>query len=243
MAVPTWQAPVAGKQALAGHVNQFLGTHPTVYLYQGALQASGSPAGDVAEVSYGGYLAQAFATGANQTAAGYAVLTMQAFGTIAVPWQLSLQADAGGQPSGTPLASAAVPAEFAPPPYERSVPVPLPAAVTPGTQYWIVAAPAGAVNECLSWVRSTATSGAQTSADGVTWTPQSWGLTFEVYDQSQAPPLAGTWEDSGARWTWNWHTGGLLTGTWEFTAGQTPGGYVAVSRSLSYSGPYLTGVT
>jgi len=237
MAVPVWQSPVVGGQALAGHVNQLLGTHPTVFLYSGTLQSYAS-GGSGSASSDGLWLAQKFTSGASQTAVGYVTFTSTVTGSPA-PWTISLQADAGGQPSGTPLASVQFPKELA----ASSVTALLPAAVTASAQYWIVAEAAGDSGDYFSWAKSSAANGALTSPDGVTWTSQSYGLRFAVVDQSPVTPLIGIVEDGGARYTLlSWLGNYGPAGVQEFTQGQTSAGYVESSRALSYSGPLLTGV-
>lgn len=236
MAVPPWQSPVVGAQALAGHVNQLLGTHPTTYLYQGVLQAS-SAGGTGTASSSGTWLAQRFTTGSSQTAVGYLAFASAVTGSPA-PWTVSLQADAAGQPSGTALASVQYPKELA-----ATVTAALvPSACTASTQMWIVAEAVGDVSDYFTWAKSSAGSGAMTSPDGVTWTAQSYGLRYVVYDQSTVPPLIGIVEDSGARYTlFGWSGTGEPVLVEEFTSGQTQGGYSVSARTLTYSGGMLTG--
>lgn len=236
MAVPAWQSPVVGEQALAGHVNQLLGTHPTTYLYQGTLAAS-SAGGSGSTASNGFWLAQRFTTGSAQTAVGYVAFASTVTGSPA-PWTVSLQANVSSQPSGVPMASVQYPKELA-----ASVTVALlPCAVTPSTQYWIVAEAAGDVTDFYSWALSSAGSGALISPDGVTWVTESFGLRYAVYDQAVIPPLLGICEDGGARYTLlGWAGAGEPVLVEEFTTGQTADGYAVSSRTLTYSAGLLTG--
>ena len=232
-----WQAPVQGGQALAGHVNQLLGTHPTTFLYEGTLQASVTT-GSTGVASNGLWLAQSFTTGASQAAVGYVTFPAGVTGSPA-PWTISVQADAGGMPSGTPLASVQFPKELA----ASQVTALLPCAVTASAQYWIVAQAAGDSGDYYSWGKSSASSGCVTAPDGRTWTAQTFGLRYSVYDQSPSGPLIGIVEDSGARCTLlGWGGSAGPTAIQEFTMGQTSTGYAESSRVLSYSGGLLTGI-
>ncbi len=242
MPVPSWQAPTAGYPALAGQVNQFLGTHAVTYVYTGAEQASQSNAGSGGVNSNSLWAAQSFGTTSAQTTAGYVILTAKVTGSPP-PLTVSLQASSAGAPSGTPLVSASLPKEFLTG-TAAAVPVMLPVTgLTPSAVYWIVAAAAGDASDYFTLSKSNFGSGASTSPDGVTWTAQSYGLLYQVYDGTPVPPLSGTWEDSGARWTSLGYSGsGDLATLGEYTAGQAAGGYAASFRTLSYSGSILTGV-
>jgi len=239
--VPDWQAPSAGYPALAGQVNQFLGAHQVQYLYTGTLQATEAAAGGTFTSSNGLWIAQSFTTGSAQTAVGYVVVAAAAEGTPA-PLAVSLQASAAGAPSGTPLVTAMLPAEFLSGTFAY-VTVPLPAAVTASTGYWIVAAATGDASDNYSLRQSDQVSGTSTSPGGLAWTAQAYGLLYAVYDQSPGGPLAATWEDSGARWTAPaYGSGGQLAGLNEYTAGQAPGSCAASSRTLTWTSGLLTGV-
>jgi hypothetical protein len=237
LAVPVYQAAVAGLPGLAGQINQFLGTHPTQFLYAGVQQASAAGGTGTAS-SEASWLAQKFTTGSTQTAVGYVTFATTVTGSP-VPWTISLQADGGGFPSGTPLASVSVPKEFA----ASSVTALLPCAVASATQYWIVAELTGDVSDYFTWAKSSAGTGALTAPDGATWTAAGYGLRYAVYDQAVTGSLIGVVEDSGARFTL------LTTGTAgpatvaEFTQGQVVSGYTESSRTFAYSGNILTGVT
>jgi hypothetical protein len=238
LAVPVYQAAVAGLPGLAGQINQFLGTHPTQFLYAGVQQASAAGGTGTAS-SEASWLAQKFTTGSTQTAVGYVTFATTVTGSP-VPWTISVQADGGGFPGGTPLASVSVPKEFA----ASSVTALLPCAVASATQYWIVAELTGDSSDFFTWAKSSAGTGAMTAPDGLTWSAAAYGLRFAVYDQATVPPLIGAVEDSGARFTlFTWTASAGPATVQEFTVGQTQAGYAESSRTLSYSGPFLTGMT
>lgn len=241
MATPAWLAATAGQSALAGQVNQFLGTHAITYVYTGIQQASQSTAGSGGPNSDSLWIAQSFATAAGQTTVGYAVVTADFTGSPS-PWTFSIQASSGGAPSGTALVSAALPKEFLTgSPAAQAVMLPV-TGLTASTTYWIVAQAVGDGSDFFTWSKSNQTSGASTSTNGTSWSTQTYGLLFKVFDQSPVTPLAGTWEDSGARWTALAYTSSQLTGIEEYTVGQAVNGYTVSSRALSYTSGKLTGV-
>lgn len=241
MPAPVWLAATTGFQGAAGQVNQFLATHAITYVPTGVLQANQQTAGSGAVDSNGLWIAQSFATAAGQTSVGYAVVTAAVTGSPAA-WTFSIQGNSSGAPSGVLLASAAVPKEFlTSSPSAQAVMLPY-AGLSPSTTYWIVAQAVGDASDFFAWSKSNQVSGASTSTNGTSWTAQSYGLLFEVFDQSEVAPLAGIWEDSGARWTALTYTSGELTGVEEYTAGQTANGYAASARGLAYTGNQLAGV-
>lgn len=234
MPTPTWQAATTGQAAKAGQVNQFLGTHAVQYLYQATQTAAHTTAGTGATPSNGLWVAQSFTTGSAQTAIGRAVLTLAVTGSPA-PLAVSLQANVSGAPSGTPLVTTLCPAEFLTGTANPTL-LPLPATgLTTSTTYWIVAGAVGDASNHYSWSKSNQTSGTSTSTGGTTWTPQTYGSVFQVYDQSATGSLINTYEDSGARWTaFAYDNSGRATVLAEFTQGQTPTGYAVSERSFTY---------
>lgn len=242
--IPAWQGATAGYSALAGHVNQFLAAHAVQYLYTGTLQVSDTTLAGGGFASYTGWVAQSFTAPAGMTATGYVLIEAAVSIGSPSPWPFSLQADIGGAPSGTPLVSAVLPKEFPLLGTYSWQPVPLPASgLTPGARYWIVAQVTGDLSDHYAWAENTGSSGASTSASGTSWTAQSYGLVFQVFDASPVLPLAGTWEDSGARWTWlGYDTAGQVAGVTEYTAGQAANGYTASNRTLTYTSGLLAGV-
>ena len=242
MPTPAWLGATTGYDAYAGQVNQFLATHAVTYLYTAAEQAVQGTAGSGGVNSDGLYIAQSFATTSGQTAVGYVVLTAKVTGTPA-PLSVSVQATSAGAPSGTALASTSLPKEFLTG-TATAVQVMLPVtALTASTTYWIVAAAAGDASDYFTWSKSNQTSGASTSTNGTSWSAQAYGLLYAVYDQSPVLPLAGTWEDSGARWTsLGYDSGGQLTSIGDYTTGQSAAGYTASNRTLTWTDGLLTGV-
>lgn len=241
MPAPTWLAATTGQPGLAGQVNQFLTTHAVTYVYTGLEQANQSTAGSGSVASDGLYIAQSFTTASGQTAVGYVVLTLAVTGSPA-PLSLSIQANSSGAPSGTALVSASLPKEFASG-SATALTVLMPVAgLTASTQYWIVTQAVGDASDYYSWSKSNQTSGASTSTNGTSWTAQTYGLLYQVWDQTVVLPLLGTYEDAGARWVLLSYSGGDLSGIKEFTAGQAANGYTVSSRALTYSGYELTGV-
>lgn len=242
MPAPSWLAATAGFAPLAGQVNQFLATHAITYVWTGAQQAAQSTAGSGGTNSNSLWIAQSFATAGGQTTTGYVVVTAAVTGSPA-PWTFSIQANSSGAPSGTALTSAAVPKEFlSGSPAAQAVMLPV-TGLTASTTYWIVAQAVGDVSDFFTWSKSNQVSGASTSANGTTWAAQSYGLLHKVFDAATVTPLAGVWEDSGARWTALASNGsGQLTGIEEYTAGQAANGYAASARTLTYANGLLTGV-
>lgn len=252
MTTPTWQAATSGQPPKADHIRQFLGTHAIRNLYAATLRASQTTAGGTSTATNGTFLAQRFTTGASQTATGYIVIpltTTVTSGTGLAATTVSLYTDNAGVPSSTILVSATVTAEYAnlasggtP---TTGLIYPLPATgLASSTQYWIVVAPAGTGGAHFTWYQSNQVTGAFTSTNGTTWTGQTYGLLFKVYDQAAIAPLTATWEDGGARWTASTYapTGQLATYA-EYTAGQTAAGYLQSFRTASYTSGQLTGVS
>lgn len=242
MPTPTWLGATTGFSAFAGQVNQFLGTHAVTYVYTGVEQANQPTSSGSNTDSNSLWIAQSFTTAAGQTTVGYVQIRAAITGSPP-PWTFSVQANSSGAPSGTPLVSAALPKEFLSG-SASTVSVMLPVTgLTASATYWIVAQAAGDPSDFYLWAQSNQTSGASTSTTGTSWTAQAYGLRYAVFDQTPNAPLAGTWEDSGARWTSLAYNGSAqISGLKEYTAGQAANGYTASSRALSYSGPLLTGV-
>lgn len=234
--IPAWLGATAGQATQAGQVNQFLGTHPTQYLYAGTLNDNQTTtgAGTITVSSVGGYLAQSFTTGPSQTQLGYVQMISSGGGTGTL-WTVSIYASSGGAPTGSPLVTVTASGEyenFAP--TWVTHPVPLNGLAT-STKYFIV----GHSSSPFQWRQSNQVSGAYTSSNGTTWTAQAYGMTYQIYDPSLTGPLTCTWEDSGARWTWLGYNGsGQINQLSEYTAAQN-GGFVQADRNLIYSGTVL----
>lgn len=246
---PAWQAATAGQPPLAAQVNQFLAAHAFTSLYAGTQTAAQSTAGTGSASTNGTYVAQSFSTGSLQTTVGYVMAQITnaggaTSGSQLGPTTLSLYANSGSAPSGSPLVSVTATVE-----YVHNAPLwltlPLPATGLSGaTTYWLVLAAAGNSTYSYQWNKSNQTSGASTSSNGTTWTAQSYGLLYQVYDQTAAGRLTCTWEDAGARWTWRgYNSSGQISQYAEYTAGQTLSGYLQSFRGFTYVNGSLTGVS
>jgi hypothetical protein len=243
-----WLGAAPGQPPKAAQVNQLLGVHRAQHLYAGVLTAGQNTPGSGFATTNSVYNAQSFTTAAGQTAVGYVTLQVGAttgLGSVLAPLVLSLYASAGGAPTGSPLVSVTVSAEYSyAAPSVMVAPLPV-AGLTPSTTYWLVSAPVGDATNHYFWNKSTQVSGASTSPNGTTWTAQAYGLTYQVFDQTASGLLTCTWEDAGARWTWLAYnaTGGInqVTTYAEYTAAQN-GSYVQSFRSLAYSSGLLTKV-
>lgn len=246
---PTWQAGTSGSVPKSAHATQFLGTHAMQVLYTGVQRAAQTTAGSGNVSTNGLYLAQSFSTASGQTAIGYVVAQILATEVTGVetspgPTTLSLHANSSGAPASTTLASVTLSQEYgAFTPTWAVLPLPV-TGLTASTTYWLVLAAAGNATYHYTWNKSNQASGASTSTNGTSWTAQSYGLLFQVYDQTVTGQQVATWEDSGARWTW---TGRNATGTINayaaYTAGQTTSGYCQAYRNFTSTNGLLTGVT
>lgn len=241
MATPNWSGATAGQPTLAGQVNQFLGTHTSTFIYAGAQQGGQTTLGSGSINTNGLYLAQSFVTGGSAVNVGRLVLQFGSTGSP-TPLAISIQTNSGSAPSGTALATVNVPAEYVA--TNHNVTVPLPCSLGASTTYWIVFNAVGDVSNFFSWFKSNQVSGASTSANGSTWTAQSYGFYYAYYDQSLVWPVRHTWEDSGARWAQlsNNAVTGLLTNIQEYTTAQGSGQYQYSSRTVNYSGTALTSI-
>lgn len=243
---PTWQAATAGQAPLAAHVNQLLATHSTQVLYTGTVQSSQTTTGSGNTTSNGLWMAQSFTTGASQTALGYITARLvpnTSLGANLGPLTVGIYANSAGAPTGSALISTVATAEYGSPgPLDLPIPLPI-TGLTPSTTYWIVTQPDGNVTFNFHWNRSNQASGASTSTNGTTWTAQTYGFMYQVFDQSIVAPEVFTWEDSGARWTWSgYDTMGHRIFYAEYTAGQTSSGYLQSFRELNYTSNLVSGV-
>jgi hypothetical protein len=250
----TWLGATTGQLPKAQSVNALLGVHATQNLYAGVQQASSTTLTSTATGGQGTYIAQSFTTGASQTAIGYVIVpfnTATASGANLAATTLSIYASSAGAPAGSPLVSAAVTAEYG---FNASsgggggstafviYPTPV-AGLAPSTTYWIVAAPAGNSSNHFHWWQTTSTSGASTSTNGTSWTAQTYGLGYQVFDQTAVGQLTAVWEDAGARWQALYYaTTGELSSLGEYTVAQA-GGYLQSYRSLAYSNGLLQKVS
>lgn len=252
--IPNWLGATPASSPQSGQVNQFLGTHNTQILYAGTSTASVLTSGAATTSSNGLYLAQSFTTAAGQTAIGYItcpISTTTTTGASLAPTTLSLYANSGSAPTGAALGSVTLTAEYA---YLSTAngntntftlyPLPV-TGLTASTTYWLVLA-STASSGAYTWFRSASASGASTSANGSTWTGQSYGFRYNVFDQTASGLQTATWEDSGARWTASTYNTAAsinqIAAYAEYTVAQGTAQYVQSYRALTYSSGLLTKV-
>lgn len=248
MPTPVWLGASAGYTALSGQVNQNLVIHNSVWTYSGSVLAAAQTTGKATYItSASQYLAQSFTTGATQTTIGAVGLQISTVGgspitaTIA-PLVVGLYASAGGLPTGAPIATATIVEQsvYAAPFW---VPVPLVATVTPLTVYQLVVSPAGSATAYYAWQESNQPAGATTAPDGVTWTQQSYGFMYQVYDNTGTTgPVLSMIDDGGARYIqFTYGAGGMPTALTEYVQTQNGVGQTQ-TRVLTYSNGQLIGV-
>lgn len=240
MATPTWTAATTGQPTQAGQINQFLGTHSTSIVYNGAITSQQTTAGTGSVSTLNTFIAQSVTTSSTQTTLGRVILRLSKTGTPP-PVTVSLQTDNAGQPSGIALVATPLPPDLIPTSL-NNVTIPLPTAVTPSTKYWIVLSADGTTGNVVNWGKSNQTSGASISTDGVSWTAQAFGLLYIFVDNTLKFTVAHFWDDGGARWaTIVTNTIGQMTTLAEFCVGQTPTGYFFSQRSFAYNNGFFTG--
>lgn len=250
MASPSWLGASAGNAANAGMINQFLAGHTSSWGYGGAVQASQATGAALYVSSQSTYLGQRFTTGVSQTTIGQVWLQVSTVGgspttATITPLTVSLYADSSGTPTGSALATTSVGEQYV---YSSPFWLPIPFAVTgltASTPYWIITSPAGTGSAYYAWQRSNQTSGAATSPDNTTWTTQTYGLMYEVYDLT-----AGTgsvpqflYDDAGARWALiTYDAFGRISTLTEYCAAQN-GTPLQSVRTFTYTNGFLTGVS
>lgn len=249
--VPTWLAAAPQAPGNAGMINQFHGYHNAVFLgAQGALQSNQSTGTGIFQATNTSWLATTFQMGLTQTTIGVVKLALATVGgsptlPLIPPMTVSLYTDNLGAP-GTLVSSTTLNNEYV---YTSSFWVSVPLAVTglsSSANYWIVISTVGSASHYYTWQQSTQGIGASTSPDGVTWTSQSYGLMYQVYDFTGSPTNGQPSfivEDNGARWTLITYNSNSLPATIaEYTTGQN-GTYVYQTRTLSYTQGLLTGIS
>lgn len=238
----TWNGATTGQPPLAAQPNALFGVHKTQVLYTGTVQSVQNTAGSGATASNSLYIAQSFTTGASQTAIGYIYLQLgatTASGSVLSPMTVGVYANSAGAPTGSALLSVQVTAEYVnPAPSFVLFPMPI-TGLSTATQYWIVTTPAGNVSNNFTWGKSNQASGTSTSTNGSTWTAQTYGSLYAVYDQSIVAPVAALWEDSGARWqTFYYNTQTEVADIGQYTVAQNSS-YVQGFKALTYSNGLL----
>lgn len=250
MGSPNWLGASPGFVGLSGQINQFLGSHASVFGYSGSvLQASGGSGAATYLSTDGVYYAQEFTTGASQTAVGSVALQLSTVGGSPItetisPITVGLYASSFGVPTGSPLAQATLVEEYVyTSPFWVSVPLAA-TGLTASTPYQIVTTPAGTGTAYYVWQQTAALFGASTAPDGVTWTNQAYGFMYQVYDNSGSTgnPILLT-DDGGARYTaFTYSSSGQPVTITEYTQTQNGLGLLQ-TRTITYSGNYVTGMS
>ena len=242
MATPNWIGATTGQPQLANQINQFLGTHAATFVYTGVSVSTQATAGSGGVNSNSLWIAQSFTTG-SFTTVGRMAFNMTVTG-VPTPTTISLQTNNAGAPSGTALVSTVIPPSWgnASAAYQ-SVPLPV-TGLAASTTYWLVASAAGDVSDYFTYNKSNQASGASTSTNGSTWTAQAYGLLYQVFDLSAAPPLVHTWEDSNARITELFFNANSTPSAFEeYTVAQGTNQFVYSYRTFNYSSGQLISVT
>lgn len=249
--IPTYKASVVGGPGNAGGVNQFMVPHNATAVFDSATQQAGQSIGNgLYATTQDQYLSQQFLTTASQTTISEVWVQVSVVGGSAItntiaPLTVGIYADAGGEPTGSALASGSL-AETAVYAAPFWVVVPLPVTgLTASTAYHVVVGAAGTSSTYYVWQNSNQTSGASTSPDFVAWTDQSFGFMFRVYDQTATGGSLINYviEDNGVRWTqYGYDATNEVTTITEYTIDQTGNGSFSTSATLSYTGGFLTGV-
>lgn len=188
-----WQSPTPGQATIVGHVNQLLMAHASLFTYNGAVINTDPTLTGSATALGSNLLAQAFTIG-SPVNLGRIDLALGAIGA-GQDVLVTLQADSGGAPSGTPLVGILVPPEWLPTGVASGASVytlPLPADLAAGN-YWIVLQPGsnlfGGFSQALAgvndvqWTRTTAASGAAIYSSG-SWANQSYGFGLYLRDNT-----------------------------------------------------------
>lgn len=247
---PVWSTATPGLAAKARHPNQFLGTHQATYSYTtGAIASQQATGNGVYESSQTTWLSQTITTTSTQTGIGYLQLQLSTVGgsptlTLINPLTVSLYNSVAGQPSGSALISVSLASQYV---YSSSFWVNVPLSITglsPSTAYEIVTQAVGTTGHYYTWQHSTGT-GAATSTNGTTWTNQTYGLMYKVYNTGgTGGNLIMISEDNGARWTqFVYNSNNLVTQMTEFTAGETPTSYLLTTSNYTYTNGLLTAVS
>lgn len=246
--IPILQAAASGQQGNAGLVAQFLAAHNASFTYSGqALISSQGTGVGVYQSTQSQWLSQTITTGVSQTAIGSVALQLATVGgsatsALIAPLTVGLYADLAGQPTGSALATATVSCQYV---YSQPfwVSVPLSAAVSSSATYHLVTNLVGTAGHYYVWQQSNQTQGAATAPDGVTWTNQTYGLMYEVFDQTASGQLLSISEDSGQVITTLTYTAlGQIATVTQYAVTQS-GGSITSSGTLSYTNGLLTGVS
>lgn len=247
--VPTYQAAAVGYPGNAGHSNQFLFPHSGSAIYTGSNQTDKQTTGSGLYIpTYDQYISQQFSTTSTQTTLSQVWLQVSAINGSAVtnnidPLYVSIYADYGGFPTGSALATSGLSETVIFGSGFWSVfLIPL-SGLTPSSNYHIITSPAGSSTSGYYVLQeNNLTGGALTSPDNADWTIQTYGVMFQVYDNTAAGLLQYLVEDNGARWTQFTYTGSLISSVTEYTIDQTGSGNFSSTRNLSYVDKLVTGI-
>jgi hypothetical protein len=249
-AIPTYQAATVGFAGSAGQANQFLAPHNATFVYSGAVLTDSRTTGSAVYTNTDGqYISQQFVTTSTQTEISQVWLQVSAVNGSAVtnnidPLVVSIYADFGGFPTGSALATSSLTETVI---YGSSFWVvfliPL-SGMTPSSTYHIITSPAGVSGtHYYVWQRNNQTSGALTSTDNADWNIETYGLMYQVYDQTAFGTVQYIVEDNNSRWTqFGYSAQGLVTSITEYTIDQTGSGNLYSSRTLSHTDELITGI-
>lgn len=199
MATPSWHDANNGSTAVPGDIEQFLGAHEVQIAYQGTSNVSNTTAQASQYSTNGLFLDQPFVLPNNVSEVDRVELRMALVGA-GTDVVVQLEADSGGNPSGTALAIVTVPLDFLASGV-RWVSVPLYATgLTGGATYHIVVNAAGDATNSMNFGASgSATPALKTSTNGSTWSATATQLMFNVFIGNTGP-IRNVVEDAGARW-------------------------------------------
>lgn len=247
--VPTWLSAAAGMPGNSGVINQLNGAHTTTFLYSGGMVTNSQTIGSgTYQGSQNNWTGQTIVTGSSQTAIGSVQLQLSVVGgsptlNLVPVLTVALYADGNGLPAGSPIVSTNISNNYVyTAPFWVSIPLPA-TGLTPSTQYHIVTNLVGNASHYYTWQQSNQTSGAATSPDGNVWTFSTFGMMYQVLDQTSTGSITTVFEDNGALFTTlTYNTVGQITGVTQFVTAQG-GGYLQSSGTLSYTNGILTGVS
>jgi hypothetical protein len=248
--VPVWTGAQVKYDAEAGQINQFLASHNAVYQYSGQTIASQQATGSGMYIdTLNQWLSQTIVTGTSQTEIGAVGLQLSTLGgsptlTLIPALTVSLYADSFGVPTGSALASATVSSPYVySSPFWVSIPLSI-SGLTASTVYHLVTSITGTTGHYYVWQKSNQTSGSSTSPDGVSWTPQNFGLMYQVYTQDGATGnLTTISEDGGAFVTsLTYNAQNLVSTVTQYVILQD-GTTAITSGTLSYTNGLLIGVS
>lgn len=233
---PTYLAAKSdGSQvAQAGQINQYLGLHSLTVHNTGTLQVGTQGLNATPGTTWSlatQWLDQPFTLPAHVDTVNRIEVALQCLGSGA-DVTASLQADSGGLPSGTALASVTIPSQFVPVNRARMVSLPLQATgLTQSGVYHLVLQSAGSSGNTLAAPQGgTGLGTLQTSASGTTWTAQTGvELIVGVYT-GDSPPLRNVRESATAWAELESDASGHLVGAYEMVQGSR------TAHRLNYSG-------